>query len=112
MLAGFSDMRYGKRLQRLAVARARKLYRMAQPEAAQTLIAGMRGQLPGSDARVMADCAKTIAAKGGNSDATILQLESRKDAPPLRLAIGLGEIEDAVREATAGEGDDDDAGGA
>lgn len=98
-LAGTLDWRIGRRLERLAIRRARQIYKLTQVEAARTLYQGMRGELPGSDARTMADCAKTIAAKGGNADATILELANKQGAPPLRIAIGTEEIDAAVREA-------------
>lgn len=95
----FSNTRIGRKLARRAVLEARLIYKSLQVKAAETLRDGMFGLLPGSTASTQIESAKTIANKGGNADATILQVEGKKTGPPLRIAVGMEEMEAAEAQA-------------
>lgn len=97
----YSNTRTGRKLARRAILEARRIYRMAQVEAAETLVKGMRGILPGSSAGSMIEASKTIASKGGNSDTAILKLAGKTGAAPIRIAVGMDEIEAAEAAARA-----------
>lgn len=58
----------GTRAARRMVQLAREKFRRAQVEAAEILIAGMRGQLPPELSETMMSSAKAILNRGGNAE--------------------------------------------
>lgn len=72
---------------RVEVAKARMLIRSVQGEAARTLIAAMRGTLPGSTAQSMAYAADRLQAKGGITD--VLPSKTTTDVAPRAVRIGV-----------------------
>lgn len=99
-VGGLSSAR--RRVARLAVDKARSLIQATQLEVAETLIAGMRGQLPNSTAESMVRCAVALANKGGLPDVTLSGFLTPEDSVKLNLGVNLQGYHDAIGEQAAG----------
>lgn len=100
------DLDRARRIQaRRRIRTARYLLRLSAPEAAETLIAAMRGQLDGSDAVSMARASDAILRKVGIGDLLVTK-EIGKAANPIGLLIpGAANYPDAAKPEAADAGD-------
>lgn len=96
-VGSFSSAR--RRIARLNVDRARTLIQGTQLEVAETLIAGMRGQLPNSTADTMVRCAVALANKGGMPDVAAQLTLNPEEARKLNLGVNLGPYAEAIANA-------------